>query len=83
MRADACEAKRLYVRPDFRGKGIGKKLLSNVIESAHSIGYRTMYGDTLPTLREAVNLYEQFAFERVEAYSPDPTPGAIYLRLTL
>ncbi len=81
--ADACEAKRLYVRPDFRGKGLGKKLLSRVIASARSIGYRTIYGDTLPTLREAVNLYEQFAFERVEAYSPDPTPGAIYLRLAL
>jgi GNAT superfamily N-acetyltransferase len=83
LRADACEAKRLYVRPDFRGKGLGKKLLSRAIDSTRSIGYQTMYGDTLPSLREAVQLYEQFAFERVEAYSADPTPGAIYLRLEL
>jgi GNAT superfamily N-acetyltransferase len=83
LRADACEAKRLYVPPRFRGKGLGKKLLSTVIEQARSIGYKTMYADNLPTLREAVRLYEQFAFERVEAYSSDPTPGAIYLRLAL
>jgi GNAT superfamily N-acetyltransferase len=83
LRADACEAKRLYVPPGFRGKGLGKKLLSAAIENARGMGYKTMYGDTLPTMREAVNLYDQFAFERVAAYSSDPTPEAIYLRLEL
>jgi len=83
LRAEACEAKRLYVPPGFRGKGLGKKLLSTAIEEARSLGYKTVYADTLPTLLEAARLYEQFAFERVEAYSADPTPGAIYLRLAL
>ncbi len=83
LRADACEAKRLYVPPRFRGKGLGKKLLSAAIENARFMGYKMLYGDTLPRMHEAVSLYDQFAFERVEAYSDDPTPGAIYLRLVL
>jgi GNAT superfamily N-acetyltransferase len=83
FRADACEGKRLYVPSKFRGKGLGKKLLTAAIENARSMGYKTMYADTLPTLQEAARLYEQFAFERVEAYSSDPTPGAIYLKLVL
>ncbi len=81
--AEACEAKRLYVPPRFRGKGLGKKLLSSAIENARSLGYQTLFGDTLPGMQEALSLYRQFAFERVEAYSDDPTPEAIYLRLVL
>jgi putative acetyltransferase len=80
---DACEAKRLYVPPRFRGQGLGKKLLSAAIEKARSCGYKTMFADTLPTLHEAARLYKTFAFETVDAYSPDPTPGAIYMRLAL
>jgi GNAT superfamily N-acetyltransferase len=80
---EACEAKRLYVPPRFRGKGLGKRLLSAAIERAREVGYKTLFGDTLPGMHEAVHLYDQFAFERVEAYSDDPTPGAIYLRLVL
>jgi GNAT superfamily N-acetyltransferase len=83
LREEACEAKRLYVPARFRGKGLGKRLLSAAIESAREMGYRTLFGDTLPRMHEAVSLYDQFAFERVEAYSDDPTPGAIYLRLVL
>jgi putative acetyltransferase len=83
LRPDACEAKRLYVRPPFRAKGIGKKLLSSVIENARSMGYQTMYVDTLSTMHEAARLYQGFAFQRVEAYSPNPTPGAIYFRRVL
>jgi putative acetyltransferase len=83
LRADACEAKRLYVPPGFRGQGIGKMLLSTLIENARSMGYKTMYADTLPSMLGAAHLYQRFGFERVEAYSPDPTPGAIYLKLAL
>ena len=83
LRTDACEVKRLYVPKHFRGKGLGKKLLSVVIEQARLIGYQAMYADTLLTMHDAARLYEQFGFERVAAYSPDPTPGAIYLRLAL
>ncbi len=83
LRIDACEAKRLYVPPRFRHQGLGKRLLAAAIENAREMGYRMMYGDTLPGMAEALKLYDQFGFARVEAYSPQPTPGAIYLRLVL
>lgn len=83
LRADACEAKRLYIPVRFRGQGLGRKLLMAAIDEARQIGYSVMYGDTLPSMHEAAGLYENIGFERVDAYSDNPTPGAIYLRLVL
>jgi putative acetyltransferase len=77
------EVKRLYLRPQFRGRGFGRHLVENVIERARGIGYETLYADTLPSLTDALSLYTRLGFERVEAYATDPTPGAIFLRLNL
>jgi putative acetyltransferase len=79
----AGEVKRLYLRPAFRGRGLGRYLLENVIEKARAIGYETLYADTLPSMTDALSLYARLGFERVEAYATDPTPGAVYLRLDL
>ena len=79
----ACEAKRLYVRPRFQGAGIGRALLTRLREEARAAGYREMYGDTLESMQGALELYNRFGFQRVEPYSADPTPGAIFLRLEL
>lgn len=78
-----CEAKRLYVRPEFRGHGVGRALLEWVIAEARAAGYREMLGDTMPVMRQAVAMYGRLGFERIEPYAPEPTPGAIYLRLRL
>ena len=78
-----CEAKRLYVRSRFRGQGIGRALLDWVIAEARSGGYREMLGDTLPEMRQALDMYERMGFERAAPYSAEPTPGAIYIRLSL
>jgi len=78
-----AEAKRLYVRPDFRGQGIGLALLQWVIGEARAAGYREMLGDTMPVMRRALDMYDQLGFERTEPYAAEPTPGAIYLRLKL
>jgi putative acetyltransferase len=75
------EVKRLYLRPKFRGHGLGRRLLKAVIEQAAAIQYEFLYADTLPVMTEALSLYERIGFERVEAYSNTPTPGAIYLRI--
>lgn len=81
--AGRAEAKRLYVRPQFRGLGIGRALLDWIIAEARHAGHREIVGDTMPVMREALAMYERRGFERTGPYSAGPTPGAIYLRLRL
>jgi putative acetyltransferase len=78
-----AEAKRLYVRPQFRGGGAGLALLQWVIAEARAAGYREMLGDTMPVMQRALAMYARLGFEQTGPYSPDATPGAIYLRLVL
>ena len=77
------EAKRLYVRPQFRGRGVGHALLDWVIASARRMGYRELVGDTIPQMAVALAMYDRAGFERTGPYADPPTPGAIYLRLKL
>jgi putative acetyltransferase len=79
----AGEVKRLYLRPQFRGRGLGRYLLENVIERARAIGYQALYADTLPGMTDALSLYARMGFEAVEAYGSNPTPGAIFMKLQL
>jgi putative acetyltransferase len=81
--ATSGEAKRLYLRPKFRGHGLGRRLLEAVIDRATAVPYGCLYADTLPSMIEALSLYRRGGFEQVEAYSSTPTPGAIYLKLKL
>jgi len=78
-----CEAKRLYVKPEARGLGLGAALLAWVIAEARSAGYCEMLGDTMPVMRQALAMYDRLGFERIGPYSPEATEGAIYLRLKL
>jgi putative acetyltransferase len=77
------EVKRLYLRPKFRGHGMGRGLLEAVLERAIVIGYECLYADTLPSMTEALSLYRRAGFEQIEPYSSTPTPGAIYLKRKL
>ena len=79
----ACEAKRLYVHPSLRRRGLAGTLLARLIEEARACGYRSLFGDTLPTMAAALDLYREMGFVETGPYSEDPTPGAIYLRLSL
>jgi ribosomal protein S18 acetylase RimI-like enzyme len=81
--AERCEAKRLWVRPEFRGRGIGRALLDWVIAEARAAGYREMVGDTMPAMAQALGMYDRYGFERTGPYAQNPTPGAIFLRLKL
>jgi len=81
--AARCEAKRLYVRPEARGLGLGAALLTWVIAEARAAGYRELLGDTMPVMQQALALYDRFGFERTGPYSAEATGGAIYLRLKL
>jgi ribosomal protein S18 acetylase RimI-like enzyme len=77
------EAKRLYVRNQFRGRGIARALLKWLTSEARSAGYRELVCDTLPSMTEALTMYQSFGFQRIGPYSSDPTPNAVYLRLDL
>jgi putative acetyltransferase len=78
-----AEAKRLYVRPQFRGRGAGLALLQWIIGEARAAGYREILGDTMPVMQRALAMYDRLGFEQTGPYTPDATPGAIYLRLAL
>ncbi len=78
-----CEMKRLYVKPAFRGHGIGAQLVDLILAEAEKIGYRVMYLDTLPFLGSAVRMYEGLGFERIPCYNESPIDTTIYMRLEL
>jgi ribosomal protein S18 acetylase RimI-like enzyme len=77
------EMKRLYVMPEYRGKGFGRKLAFEVIRQAKEIGYERMKLDTVTSMKEAIKLYREIGFTEVSAYRYNPVEGAIYMELNL
>lgn len=78
-----CEMKRFFVRPAFRGHGIGLALAKAVIDEARLAGYRAMRLDTAPSMQSAIRIYESLGFKDTAPYVFNPIPGVRYLELSL
>ena len=78
-----CEMKRLYVKPGYLGRGIGRMLACSVIDRAREIGYEKMRLDTIATMKEARTLYYSLEFRNINAYRYNPVNEASYMELEL
>jgi GNAT superfamily N-acetyltransferase len=80
----ACEMKRLYVRPPFRGDKVGRQLAERIVQEARNLGYRSMRLDSHPaTMGPAVRMYRKLGFREVNPDPLQPIDGLVYLELPL
>ena len=73
-----CEMKRLFVRPAYRGQGLGYRLAMQIVNAAPALGYSLMRLDTLDTLDSAMRMYAAMGFQRRMPYYANPLPGVVY-----
>lgn len=78
-----AEIKRLYVRPDGRGHGFGRRLMDTALAAIHKAGYTEVVLDSDPTLTTAIAMYERMGFERIAPYNDNPSEDAVFMRLRL
>ncbi|HET6924166.1 MAG TPA: GNAT family N-acetyltransferase [Anaeromyxobacteraceae bacterium] len=80
---DAAEMKRMWVRPAFRGRGLGREVAGALLQAARAEGYARVRLDTLPSMTEARALYRSLGFGEVPPSGDNPHPGAIHMELAL
>ena len=83
LEGNICEMKRLYTRPSYRGKGLGRQLAERVIMEAENLGYTLMRLDTRESLTSAMALYRSLGFTKTGAYYHNPLQNVIYWELPL
>ena len=80
---DVCEMKRLYVRPPWLGRGLGRRLAGAIVDEAKAAGYTRMRLDSLERLVAARTLYKSMGFVRIPAYYDNPLDGVLFMQLDL
>jgi GNAT superfamily N-acetyltransferase len=80
---ETCEMKRLYVRPLWRGKGLGRALAERIVAEARRVGYARMRLDAIRKMTAAVGLYASMGFKEIAPYRHNPIPEAVYMELPL
>jgi putative acetyltransferase len=84
IQPEIAEMKRLYVRPEFRGKGVGVALTNAILREAKKIGYQRLRLDTIqPLMSDAIAMYRRFGFYEIAPYRPNPIAGTLYMELAL
>jgi len=78
-----CELKRMYLKREVRGKGIGKKLLERALAIGKELNYKKMRLDTLPSMKSAIELYKKVGFYEIDAYRFNPIEGTLYFEIQL
>jgi ribosomal protein S18 acetylase RimI-like enzyme len=81
--AEACEMKRLFVKPECQGLGLGRRLAEACVAEATKIGYKSMRLDTLAHMHSAIALYRSLGFEERDAYYDNPQEGVHYMERKL
>ena len=78
-----CELKRVYVRPEFRGTGMGRRLTETAMRAASALGYKSIRLDTLPEMATAQRIYEHLGFRDIPAYYGKPMAGQRFMEAVL
>ena len=81
--SERCELKRLYVRPAYRGHGLGRLLVDQILSDARAIGYRAILLDTLLPLKSAIKMYRGLGFREISCYNDSPMDETLFMQLTL
>ena len=81
---DVCEIKRLYVSPEYRGRGLGRQLADRVVEEAKKIGYSRMRLDSVADrMQTAIAMYREMGFAEIPPYRENPMSSVVYMELAL
>jgi GNAT superfamily N-acetyltransferase len=79
----SAELKRMYIKFEYQGLGLGKQLLKELIQEARKLGYKKILLDTLPAMASAIHLYEEVGFKEVKRFNENPSPDARFFALSL